>query len=77
MLVTGGTGACYGPQFTVALADFAGTLASPTKMVCVPLLAANPLTVNEPGEVVTGFGVTLPPGDATLNGGVPPVIVNP
>ena len=26
---------------------------------------------------MSGFGVTMAPGDATLNGAVPPVIVNP
>ena len=67
----------YGPQSTIALTDFCGTLESPINMLCWPLRGAKPVTVNEPGDVGTGFGVTVAPGDATLKGGVPPVIVNP
>ena len=53
-----------------------GLLASPTNTVCAPLPSVNPPTITEPGDVVTGFGVTDAPAEATLNGGVPPEMMN-
>lgn len=76
-LVTGEARARYGPQCTVAIAVFWGTLASPMKIWWSPLAKFVILKVNEPGDVVTGLVATTPSDDATLNGGVPPVIVNP
>jgi hypothetical protein len=78
MMVTGEAGTlARGPQCTVATAVFWGTRIA-DKRSGGALAAVRNLKVNEPGDVVTDWSPRHHrPMIATLNGGVPPVIVNP